>query len=126
MARGLGGLCSAGGSVTLGMIGTPLLVDRRVPLTFFAADLWQPDDQQYAVAFIVFSSVGGSVLGPVVGGEEFCSSGLRLLGTDLGYQALFNTTSAPRMAGNGAYFYYLYKAKLILTLPLLPGSSGSS
>ncbi|KAK4702323.1 hypothetical protein P7C70_g3907, partial [Phenoliferia sp. Uapishka_3] len=52
VARGLGGLCSAGGSVTLGMI----------------ADLWQPDDQQYAVAFIVFSSVGGSVLGPVVGG----------------------------------------------------------
>jgi MFS family permease len=45
-------LSSAGGSVTLGMV----------------ADMWEPDEQQYAVAFIVFSSVGGSVLGPVVGG----------------------------------------------------------
>ena len=50
--RALGGLSSAGGSVTLGMV----------------ADMWEADDQQYAVAFIVFSSVGGSVLGPVVGG----------------------------------------------------------
>lgn len=34
---------------------------------------WEPDNQQYAVAFIVFSSVGGSVLGPIVGGfvEQF-------------------------------------------------------
>ena len=30
--------------------------------------MWEPDDQQYAVAFIVLSSVGGSVLGPVLGG----------------------------------------------------------
>ncbi|KAG9678229.1 MFS transporter, partial [Aureobasidium melanogenum] len=50
--RALGGLSSAGGSVTLGMI----------------ADMWEADEQQYAVAYIVFSSVGGSVLGPVVGG----------------------------------------------------------
>ncbi|KAI5479608.1 putative MFS multidrug transporter [Pseudohyphozyma bogoriensis] len=50
--RALGGLCSAGGSVTLGLI----------------ADLFTAEDQQYAVAFIVFSSVGGSVLGPIVGG----------------------------------------------------------
>ncbi|KAL8998970.1 MAG: hypothetical protein Q9169_002076 [Polycauliona sp. 2 TL-2023] len=50
--RVLGGLSSAGGSVTLGMV----------------ADMWEPDDQQYAVAFIVFSSVGGSVLGPILGG----------------------------------------------------------
>ncbi|CAO1598865.1 hypothetical protein XANCAGTX0491_002620 [Xanthoria calcicola] len=50
--RVFGGLSSAGGSVTLGMV----------------ADMWEPDDQQYAVAFIVFSSVGGSVLGPVFGG----------------------------------------------------------
>ncbi|KAL8735458.1 MAG: hypothetical protein Q9181_002822 [Wetmoreana brouardii] len=49
--RVFGGLASAGGSVTLGMV----------------ADMWEPDDQQYAVAFIVFSSVGGSVLGPVCG-----------------------------------------------------------
>jgi MFS family permease len=57
VGRALGGLSSAGGSVTLGMI----------------ADMWEPDDQQYAVAFVVFSSVGGSVLGPVIGGfvEEF-------------------------------------------------------
>ncbi|KAL3422644.1 MFS multidrug transporter [Phlyctema vagabunda] len=50
--RALGGLASAGGSVTLGMV----------------ADMWEADEQQYAVAFVVFSSVGGSVLGPVVGG----------------------------------------------------------
>ncbi|KAK3175338.1 hypothetical protein OEA41_002585 [Lepraria neglecta] len=57
VGRALGGLSSAGGSVTLGMI----------------ADMWEADHQQYAVAFVVFSSVGGSVLGPVVGGfsEKF-------------------------------------------------------
>ncbi|KAK1967979.1 major facilitator superfamily transporter [Colletotrichum sublineola] len=52
IGRALGGLSSAGGSVTLGMI----------------ADLFESDDQQYAVAYVVFSSVGGSVLGPIVGG----------------------------------------------------------
>lgn len=52
VGRFLGGLSSAGGSVTLGMI----------------ADMWEPEDQQYAVAFIVFSSVGGSVVGPIAGG----------------------------------------------------------
>ena len=52
VGRALGGLSSAGGSVTLGMI----------------ADLWDSEHQQYAVAFVVFSSVGGSVLGPIVGG----------------------------------------------------------
>ncbi|KAI0594601.1 major facilitator superfamily domain-containing protein [Biscogniauxia sp. FL1348] len=50
--RALGGLSTAGGSVTLGMI----------------ADLFESDRQQYAVAYIVFSSVGGSILGPIVGG----------------------------------------------------------
>lgn len=57
VGRALGGISSAGGSVTLGMI----------------ADMWESDNQQYAVAFVVFSSVGGSVLGPVVGGfsEKF-------------------------------------------------------
>ncbi|GAQ06518.1 hypothetical protein ALT_3839 [Aspergillus lentulus] len=57
VGRALGGLSSAGGSVTLGMI----------------ADLWEADDQQYAVACVVFSSVAGSVIGPVVGGfvEEY-------------------------------------------------------
>ncbi|PPJ52184.1 hypothetical protein CBER1_09917 [Cercospora berteroae] len=52
VGRALGGLSSAGGSVTLGMI----------------ADMWESDNQQYAVAFVVFSSVGGSILGPIVGG----------------------------------------------------------
>lgn len=52
VGRFLGGLSSAGGSVTLGMV----------------ADMWEANDQQYAVAFIVFSSVGGSVVGPIVGG----------------------------------------------------------
>ncbi|RKF59415.1 putative efflux pump kojT [Erysiphe neolycopersici] len=52
IGRALGGLSSAGGSVTLGMI----------------ADMWETENQQYAVAFVVFSSVGGSILGPIVGG----------------------------------------------------------
>ncbi|KAK5173342.1 uncharacterized protein LTR77_002023 [Saxophila tyrrhenica] len=52
VGRALGGLSTAGGSVTLGMI----------------ADLWESENQQYAVAFVVFSSVGGSILGPIVGG----------------------------------------------------------
>jgi MFS family permease len=50
--RFLGGLSSAGGSVTLGMV----------------ADMWDSEHQQYAVAYVVFSSVGGSALGPIVGG----------------------------------------------------------
>jgi len=50
--RALGGLSTAGGSVTLGMI----------------ADMFETDNQQYAVAYVVFSSVGGSILGPIVGG----------------------------------------------------------
>ncbi len=52
VGRFLGGLSSAGGSVTLGMV----------------ADMWEPNEQQYAVSFIVLSSVGGSVIGPIVGG----------------------------------------------------------
>ncbi|KAK3353893.1 major facilitator superfamily domain-containing protein [Lasiosphaeria hispida] len=52
VGRALGGFSSAGGSVTLGMI----------------ADVFEPDEQQYAVAYIVFSSVGGSILGPIIGG----------------------------------------------------------
>lgn len=52
VGRALGGLSSAGGSVTLGMI----------------ADMWDSEHQQYAVAYVVFSSVGGSALGPIVGG----------------------------------------------------------
>jgi multidrug resistance protein len=52
VSRFFGGLSSAGGSVTLGMV----------------ADMWEPDEQQYAVAYIVLSSVAGSAIAPVVGG----------------------------------------------------------
>ncbi|KAK9365284.1 major facilitator superfamily domain-containing protein [Lipomyces kononenkoae] len=52
VGRTFGGLSLAGGSVTLGMV----------------ADMWEADAQQYAVACVVFSSVAGSVIGPVVGG----------------------------------------------------------
>lgn len=51
-ARFFGGLFTAGGSVTLGVV----------------ADLFEADDQQYAVAFIVLSSVGGTSVGPLIGG----------------------------------------------------------
>lgn len=51
-ARFLGGLSSAGGSVTLGM----------------CADMWEPEEQGFAVAYVVLSSVGGSALGPIFGG----------------------------------------------------------
>ncbi|KAI4149530.1 MAG: hypothetical protein L6R39_002480 [Caloplaca ligustica] len=51
VCRALGGLSSAGGSVTLGLV----------------ADMWDANDQQYAVAYIVLSSVLGSSIGPVVG-----------------------------------------------------------
>lgn len=51
-ARFFGGLFTAGGSVTLGVV----------------ADLFDADDQQYAVAFIVLSSVGGTSIGPLIGG----------------------------------------------------------
>ena len=50
--RALGGLSSAGGSVTLGMV----------------ADMWEPEEQQYAVNFVVLSSCAGSVVAPIVGG----------------------------------------------------------
>lgn len=49
--RTLGGLSTAGGSVTLGVL----------------ADMWEPDEQEYAVAFLVLSSVGGSVVGTIIG-----------------------------------------------------------
>ncbi|KAJ5182398.1 hypothetical protein N7492_000014 [Penicillium capsulatum] len=52
VCRALGGLSSAGGSVTLGM----------------TADMWEPDDQGFAVAYVVLSSVGGTTIGPIFGG----------------------------------------------------------
>ena len=52
VCRALGGLSSAGGSVTLGM----------------TADMWEADDQGYAVAYVVLSSVLGSTVGPFFGG----------------------------------------------------------
>lgn len=51
-ARLLCGLSSAGGSVTLGMV----------------SDMYQPHEHAFAVAFVVVSSVGGALLGPIVGG----------------------------------------------------------
>ncbi|KAL1721949.1 major facilitator superfamily domain-containing protein [Schizophyllum commune] len=59
VCRFLGGLSSAGGSVTLGMV----------------ADMWEQHNQQYAVAFIVLSSVGGSAVGPIIGGfiQTYCN-----------------------------------------------------
>ena len=51
VARALGGLSSAGGSVTLGMI----------------ADMWGVDSQQYALNFMVLSSCSGSSFGPIFG-----------------------------------------------------------
>ncbi len=47
VGRFLGGLMTAGGSVTLAVV----------------ADLFQPDNQQFAVGFIVLSSVGGTSVG---------------------------------------------------------------
>ena len=51
-ARFFGGLFTAGGSVTLGMV----------------ADLYDAEDHQFAIAFIVLSSVIGTSCGPIVGG----------------------------------------------------------
>ncbi|KAL4952744.1 MFS general substrate transporter [Aspergillus filifer] len=52
VGRFLGGISLAGGSVTLGM----------------TADMWEADDQGFAVAFVVLSSVGGTTIGPFFGG----------------------------------------------------------
>ncbi|PYH48534.1 MFS general substrate transporter [Aspergillus saccharolyticus JOP 1030-1] len=49
VCRGLGGLSLAGGSVTLGM----------------TADMWEPEDQGFAVAYVVLSYVGGTTIGPI-------------------------------------------------------------
>ena len=59
VGRFLGGISSAGGSVTLGM----------------TADLWEPNEQGFAVAFVVLSSVIGTTIGPVFGGliEQYLS-----------------------------------------------------
>jgi len=59
-ARILGGFSSAGGSVTLGMV----------------ADFYTAENHGYGLAFVVFSSVFGSTLGPIVGGfiEQFSGS----------------------------------------------------
>ncbi|KAI1372467.1 major facilitator superfamily domain-containing protein [Hypoxylon crocopeplum] len=57
VGRSFGGLFSAGGSVTLGVV----------------ADMFGSDQQEYPLAFIVLSSVGGSIFGPIIGGfiEEY-------------------------------------------------------
>lgn len=50
--RIMGGLSSAGGSVTLGMV----------------ADMFGPENQQFAMLYVVFSSCAGSVVAPIIGG----------------------------------------------------------
>ncbi|KAI0894265.1 major facilitator superfamily domain-containing protein [Annulohypoxylon nitens] len=52
IGRAFGGLFSAGGSVTLGVV----------------ADMYTLRRQEYPLAFIVLSSVGGSIIGPIIGG----------------------------------------------------------
>ncbi|TIB81932.1 putative MFS multidrug transporter [Wallemia mellicola] len=52
VGRFLGGLSSAGGSVTLGLV----------------ADFYNVDTHQYAIAYVVWSSCSGSVVGAIVGG----------------------------------------------------------
>ncbi|TIA27288.1 general substrate transporter, partial [Aureobasidium pullulans] len=52
VCRALGGLSTAGGSVTLGLI----------------ADLYGPEEQQYPLAFIVLSSCIGTSIGGIIGG----------------------------------------------------------
>ncbi|KAJ5415578.1 hypothetical protein N7465_004273 [Penicillium sp. CMV-2018d] len=52
VARALGGLSTAGGSVTLGLI----------------ADIYEPETQQFPLAFIVLSSCLGTSIGGVIGG----------------------------------------------------------
>ncbi|KAF2967560.1 hypothetical protein GQX73_g5963 [Xylaria multiplex] len=52
VGRAFGGLFSAGGSVTLGMV----------------ADMFPAEEQEYPLAYIVLSSVGGSIIGPIIGG----------------------------------------------------------
>ncbi|OTA96778.1 hypothetical protein M434DRAFT_8480 [Hypoxylon sp. CO27-5] len=58
IGRAFGGLFSAGGSVTLGVV----------------ADMFQMVHQEEPLAFIVLSSVGGSIIGPIIGG--FVEDGL--------------------------------------------------
>lgn len=60
VGRVLGGFSLAGGSVTLGMV----------------ADLYEPEVQGYAVAWVVLSSVGGTTIGvsgPFSDAPEICS-----------------------------------------------------
>jgi len=52
VARALGGLSSAGGSVTLGMV----------------ADMWESNRHGFALAFLVLASCIGTSIGPVFGG----------------------------------------------------------
>ncbi|KAI1474741.1 hypothetical protein K445DRAFT_61161 [Daldinia sp. EC12] len=52
IGRAFGGLFSAGGSVTLGVV----------------ADMFTADEQELPLAYIVLSSVGGSIIGPIIGG----------------------------------------------------------
>lgn len=62
VCRGLGGLSTAGGSVTLGLI----------------ADVYERETQQFPLAFIVLSSCIGTSIGGVIGGPiERCKCNSR-------------------------------------------------
>ncbi|KAK1143873.1 hypothetical protein N8T08_005988 [Aspergillus melleus] len=52
VARALGGVSTAGGSVTLGLV----------------ADIYEPETQQFPLAFIVLSSCIGTSIGGIIGG----------------------------------------------------------
>lgn len=64
VGRALGGICSAGGSVTLGMV----------------ADLFVPDNQQYAVNYVVLSSVSVHIPSGRALRSLICSNILALTG----------------------------------------------
>lgn len=59
-----GGLSTAGGSVTLGLI----------------ADIYEPETQQFPLAFIVLSSCLGTSIGGVIGGPIARCKHFSLLG----------------------------------------------
>lgn len=80
VARALGGISTAGGSVTLGLI----------------ADLYEPDEQQFPLAFIVFSSCIGTSIGGVIGGPiERCEFTNLLCNT---ISVLIKISNSPRLA----------------------------
>ena len=69
VGRAIGGLMTGGGSLTLGVI----------------ADMFEPEKQQYAVAYIVFSSVGGRCVTCFSSGFRSSTDALRFCARKLQY-----------------------------------------